>query len=527
MESGINQVVNSPVLNKISSVIDNYAGKIRTGAALKFSAAAKATTAAMPAGFMQTLGEDKLSQVMIIIIGFLFFIILWWFFNKMDLDQKNCDKLDTIYTTFPLIKSIEPSNPNYKNHRLRDYYIKTAYNCCAGGNYKNDYVNLCALKNCIKQGARCLDFEIYAIDNFPVVAVSSVDHYTIKESYNSVPFAKAMEIISIYAFSGGNCPNPRDPLILNFRIKSNRKEIFNAMAKALSNTLGDRLLGKKFSYESTGKNIGSYLIEKLMGKIIIIVDKLNPLFTSTLLNEYVNIASNSAFVRLLRHRDVIYTQDKEELIFYNKQNMSIVLPELASNNKNFSAALVQTYGCQMIAMSFQNFDENMQYYTKFFDDAGSAFVLREEIYLYKPVFLPVPKAQNKCLTYQNKKTNPLGENGDPSLDMYVLPDCEKPDSGATAPTTDFCAPYTDKTSAKEVSLKCINQLLQKAGCDTTMVATKTPFVYALDIDSSQKFITENLTFADIKKNISQVTKNPKWCKKTPAGEKSPHRGKKK
>ena len=32
------------------------------------------------------------------------------------------------------------------------------------GSYKNDYVNLCALKSCIKQGARCLDFEIYSVN---------------------------------------------------------------------------------------------------------------------------------------------------------------------------------------------------------------------------------------------------------------------------------------------------------------------------------------------------------------------------
>ena len=39
-------------------------------------------------------------------------------------------------------------------------YIKTAYNCCSGGNYKNDYVDLCVLKNILKQGVRGLDFEI-------------------------------------------------------------------------------------------------------------------------------------------------------------------------------------------------------------------------------------------------------------------------------------------------------------------------------------------------------------------------------
>jgi hypothetical protein len=432
-EYGTNLISNSPLGQWAADKTFELTQKVRKGAALSFNAVPGA------GGAIKTVRDlvntDKISQLMTIIIGFLFFILFWWFFNKMDLNEQNCTKLDKLYDKFPLISSIKPDNPTYKDNRLRDYYIKTAYNCCSGGNYKNDYVNLCALKSCIKQGARCLDFEIYSVDNLPVIAVSSVDDYTVKESYNSVPFAKAMEIISIYAFSGGNCPNPEDPLILNFRIKSNIKSIHDAMAKALYNTLDDRLLGKQFSYENSGKNIGSYLIRKLMGKVVIVVDKSNPLFTSTLLNEYVNIASNSAFIRLLRYRDVEFTHDKDELILYNKQNMSIVLPDLSSNNKNFSAALAQTYGCQMIAMSFQNFDENMQYYTQFFDDAGTAFVLRDEMYRYKPTYLTPPKQQDKCNTYQFKTTNPLGVNGPASLNIQILPDCLPSEYAGSAPVT--------------------------------------------------------------------------------------------
>ena len=52
---------------------------------------------------------------------------------------------------------------------LYDYYIKTAYNACAGGSYKNDFVNICNLKAILKQGVRCLDFEIYSVDDKPPV----------------------------------------------------------------------------------------------------------------------------------------------------------------------------------------------------------------------------------------------------------------------------------------------------------------------------------------------------------------------
>ena len=83
---------------------------------------------------------------------------------------------------------------------MRDYYIKTAYNCCALGEFKNTFVSLCALKEVIRQGVRCLDFEVYSINNDPVIAVSSLSDYNIKESYNSLAFEKVMETIRTCLF---------------------------------------------------------------------------------------------------------------------------------------------------------------------------------------------------------------------------------------------------------------------------------------------------------------------------------------
>ena len=426
---GVNQVLDSRIGRFASNKVEELSGIKRIGIARQFNAG---TPVAL--SDIKTIGDlaniDAITQVMLLIIGFLFFIIFWWCFEKLNLDNGpdkgiNCDSLNNIYTKFPTISNINTNNPKYK-HKLRDYYIKTAYNCCAAGKYKNDFVNVCALKNCIKQGARCLDFEIYSVNNTPVVAVSSVSDVNIKESYNYIPFAQAMQIVSIYAFAGGNCPNPNDPLLLNFRIMSNIKEVHDSIALALYNTLEERLLGKQFSYENNGQNLGSYDLARLTGKIVIIVDKSNPLFTSSLLNEYVNIASNSAYIRLLRYNDVEFTHDKDELILYNGQYMSITLPNLSANNKNYSSALAMTYGCQMIAMSFQSFDENMQFYTQFFDDVGSAFALKPDTLRYFPTFITAPVAQTPSVTTNIATTNPLGPDGPQSLNINIVPDTANP-----------------------------------------------------------------------------------------------------
>ena len=72
------------------------------------------------------------------------------------------------------------------NPCLLQYHMKTAYNCCAINSSKNSFVNECALKYCIDQGARCLDFEIYSVDDRPVVGVSSKTGNTnMKESFET------------------------------------------------------------------------------------------------------------------------------------------------------------------------------------------------------------------------------------------------------------------------------------------------------------------------------------------------------
>ncbi len=341
---------------------------------------------------------DSITQVMIIIMGFLFFIIFFWCYRKLRLDEENCDSIKALYTEFPLIRNINPANPLYQ-YKLRDYYIKTAYNCCSAGIFKNDFVNVCALKSCIQQGVRCLDFEIYSLDNKPVIAVSAKPDFNVKSSYNSIPFSDAMTVITNYAFSDSTCPNPKDPLILHFRIMSANPKIYNEMATVLYNTLEDRLLGKKFSYENDGVNLGGYQMNLLMEKVVIMIDKSNPLFVNTNLYEYVNIASKSVFLRSLRFNDVKFSPDTKELTQFNKENMTIVLPDPSSNNKNYSASLAMSYGCQMIGMSFQNFDENLAFYTQQFDDSGSAFILKDEMYRYIPVFIEKPPPQNPEYSY--------------------------------------------------------------------------------------------------------------------------------
>lgn len=174
------------------------------------------------------------------------------------------------------------------------------------------------------------------------------------------------------------------------------------MADTIYSTIQSRLLGKEYSYEYTGRNLGSVPLKEFAGKIIISVDRANPLFENTPLKEYVNIASNSIFLRASRQYDITNTPDSTELIEYNKKNMTLTLPDLSVYNNNTSPILNFNYGCQCVGMSFQNFDANMQYYSLFFDKVGHAFVLKPENLRYVPVTIPDPTPQSPENSYTTR-----------------------------------------------------------------------------------------------------------------------------
>jgi hypothetical protein len=346
--------------------------------------------------------EDIL--IYFIIGAMIFLIILFMVSNAISnasYKTRYCSSLDEQYSEVGQVSTIDPDNVEYKTFYLRDYYIKTAYNCCALGDFKNTFVSTCILKNVIKQGVRCLDFEIYSVNDRPVIAVSSDPSFYIKEAYNSLKFDSVISIIRDYCFSGGNCPNPGDPLILHFRIKSNNTRIYNEMTDNIKKLLQPtgRLLGRDFSYENYGVNLGKTFIRDLMGKIIIIVDKTNTSFEGTHFEEFINGASNSVFMRALRNYDVEFTPNAKELTEFNKKNMTFSMPDLSHTNKNVKPVLHSQYGIQMIGMCYQNYDENMEYYENWFAKKGHAFILKPQKLRYKPLYIDCPKKQTENVSY--------------------------------------------------------------------------------------------------------------------------------
>lgn len=330
---------------------------------------------------------------------FIIFIFIFYWIYYSTLANRECNNMNSIYGTVNgKLSSIDPNLSKFQ-YSLRDYYIKTAYNACSGGSYKNDYVDTCILKNILKQGVRCLDFQIFSINDLPVVATSTSTNFHVKETFNSVNFEDVMNIIVNYAFTLSTSPNPLDPIFIHLRIHSNNQNMYKNMAKIFEK-YDDKLLGKEYSYEMHGQNFGKTKLSELVGKIIIIVDKINNSFLDCQeFYEYVNLTSNSVFMRALHYNDIQFTPDMEELISFNRQNMTIGMPNKGSEPENPSGVVMREMGCQFLGMRYQLIDTNIEENDAFFNNNGFAFVLKPEDLRYKEVTIDEPPKQKPELSY--------------------------------------------------------------------------------------------------------------------------------
>ena len=326
-------------------------------------------------------------------------IAIWYIIYKVN--QKQSELASTYVIMNRTVSPLNTLTNQVVDHMtmpLRNYYIKTALNCCCLGEWKNNYVDTVPLKSAISDGYRCLDFEIYSEDDKPVVAASTKPSFYFRETDNSIPFLDAMTVLAQNAFT--KAPNSTDPLFINLRIKSNSAKIVPDIVSAINSQFGNLLLGPEYNYLYAGNNLGQVPMTSFQNKVVIMADISNPLCTDKDLPlfQLLNLGSNSPFLHQLQYEmGVKNTPDMDALIDHNKKNMSIVFPDAPFNeNANFNVA--KAFGCQFIGMMPQMKDVNLDIYNKAFNNAGSAFILKPPELCFQPVVIEAPPPQNPALS---------------------------------------------------------------------------------------------------------------------------------
>jgi hypothetical protein len=100
--------------------------------------------------------------------------------------------------------------------------------------------------------------------------------------------------------------------------------------------------------------------------------------------------------------DIKNNPDINELTIFNKSGMTIIFPDKKINPENPNGLVCRSYGCQMIAMRYQNVDNNLIENAKFFDEGGSAFVLKPPELRYQPIVIEKPPPQNPNYSYATR-----------------------------------------------------------------------------------------------------------------------------
>ena len=342
------------------------------------------------------------------------FGIVAYYRTQINKKTDNVNNMESIY----LEKKTQLSTINDSDPTLTDsifnYYIASSYNSCCAGEFQDSYVTTDALKEVIKAGARVLDFEIYSVDGKCVVAASAFDNEHLKGTYNSLPIDTVLKVINDTALSDSavvSAPNAGDPLFLHFRIKSDREDIYEPLAKSIKKNFAPKLMEAMWGYEgragpnsTDSRNLGFEPLMYIRNKVIIMASQKNNNYKKedNPFYELVNFGSTSLYFDNLRNHDVQYTGSVEELRHRNKDRLALTMPDWSEINTNPPAALHQSLGCQMICMNYQNMDKNMRYYLEFFNENGYAFVLKPADLRYIPVVLKCPPPQDPSVSYAAK-----------------------------------------------------------------------------------------------------------------------------
>lgn len=345
------------------------------------------------------------------IVFSIFFVLLSWITYTLSLRKNSCNNLDyiypddNIYRTKTFIKgrvnfenpetNLTVSHRNFSNDITRifkNYYVKASYNSCCADGYKNNWVDLCALEKCIKQGARFLDFEVYSLNFQPIVAASTANNYNIKETYNYEYLSKIFETLHNLAFDESITQCYNDPMIIHLRLMTENDKIYDMIAGYIDTHLKQN---NNYLLDSTNtignsnydyKNIINAKLETFAKKFIIIAYQSDSVLLNSKLKDKVNLRSGSSYCRLLRYQSIISAGEASELLISEtRDKYTIILPDIENSLENYDYYKALTNGCQIMAMKFQNMDDNLLKYNDYFmsnEAGGYSFVLKPHNLLY-------------------------------------------------------------------------------------------------------------------------------------------------
>lgn len=377
-----------------------------------------------------TMGMLALAVIAVIVVLYILSLLFNLREKKRKKNNKNADKSSEIPTQI--------GSTSMGDDLLRDYYVKSSFNSCAGGIGQKDWVGLKPLEHVIKRGVRMLDFEIVSKNGEPYICTSSNTVSSEKNAlcgtYNTLSFKEVMSFVAANAFAGANkCPNGDDPLFINLRIKTSNSNIYPIMTDVLKKAFKGKFLNRTFNLHNI--NNGNKLISKplrtLRRKVIIFCHDIYRGYNNQQtpdIREIINLdgiganGEGSKYLKVWQKGDpqsLELTHDLDSEKYYVKQTgLGMIYPNISRTSKNIKEGKINTYlnnGFQFIFMNYQNYDDGLSYYESKFDEVGSAFRLKPQNLRFTERFIKLKADPSKKVEFKTTPTETVIPGYNPEI----------------------------------------------------------------------------------------------------------------
>jgi hypothetical protein len=139
----------------------------------------------------------------------------------------------------------------------------------------------------------------------------------------------------------------------------------------------------------------------------------------TLMEELVNMSWNTSHLRRLTYMQAAQTHDHDELINYNRNHITMVVPDVGEDLVNQNPQILLTYGCQWNLMNYGSLDSMMELYIGNFQQ-GSVIVKPEHL-RYKPKTIKTPVLPDPSVSFQPMShTSPIYDNNPKTGDKSIV-----------------------------------------------------------------------------------------------------------
>lgn len=334
---------------------------------------------------------------MAIVAGVLVLVIAYAVFTALTpSESKALQSASSNYAMYSKVTKLAPLGcPQPQEYRLCDFYLASSSYSVFPGSKIYDYVSDSILPLAIKSGVRLVELDIYSDENNkPVVGLKN-QKLGVDYAYNTVPFEACCVSIGNNAFNSVSSPVSTDPFVLSLVFHTNKTNVINAASEILkSSPCRQHLLDTSYGYQR--KNLAVEPICNLQSKLIVVS---GGSIKGTLMEELTNMSWSTSHLRRLTYLQASQPHDQDELIEYNRNHITMVVPDIGEDLVNMNPQILFTYGCQWVMMNYGSIDNMMELYIGEFQE-NSAVLKPAALRAQKPKKYKTPQQADPAVSFQ-------------------------------------------------------------------------------------------------------------------------------